>query len=83
MQYMARGLTSGREEISQSARISFYRATGICPDAQEAIEEAFRSMGRVPDKANETIQDVKTSCKLYNEVFSGDLPTWEESTEAE
>lgn len=38
MDYLARGMTGGRSDVHPSARFSFYKAFGITPDEQEALE---------------------------------------------
>lgn len=41
---MAKGLTSARLPVSTAARVSFWRAWGITPDQQEALEEHYREL---------------------------------------
>lgn len=41
MEYLARGLEDRKSEVLESTRVSFYRAFGIMPDAQVAIEQSL------------------------------------------
>lgn len=44
MWYMARGVNAA-DDISTEARVSFWRAFGLVPDLQEALEAEYRCMG--------------------------------------
>jgi hypothetical protein len=44
-EFMARGMTRNIREVSAEARFSFWKAFGILPDAQIAIEQQILSLG--------------------------------------
>lgn len=45
--YWSRGLTAKAMPITEEARVSFYNATGVLPEHQEALERAYKHMGHV------------------------------------
>lgn len=77
MKYMAKGLVPKERVVSDAARVSFYSATGIMPDAQEALEAAYRDLGAVGDKKGEIINITHDELyHMYHSAFEGEKPSW-------
>lgn len=76
MQFMAKGMTDRRREVTCESRVSFYAATGILPDAQEAIEGYYNGLGWKDDKVRDIDFNELYQRSVLHACYEGKTPEW-------
>nr|WRQ19762.1 MAG: RNA-dependent RNA polymerase [Grapevine umbra-like virus 2] len=75
---MVKGLKREWREVTEESRLSFYKATGLLPDHQVALEGEFESLGRAREFTGVEIEKDEQQYNSCAEVWAGDRPgRWE------